>query len=601
MRTWPKTQASIRRISTVLNNVARIGAAVGCLAAVTVMVVMPSDLASQQRRHDRILILTPQPEDPQDSNYVREMTQHLRTRVQNKFRHKWQVIEQDVIEDLFVSSGFPANTIIGPEMVDQVGKSLQANGYMYGVLKRNGATPSATYRMVDVLRSGLSGWVTVQGQPGDPPRSFADRVADSLDNQVRAADLAKECNARRDRSDFDRARSSGERAFELYENHPSTAICLSYVFQALQYGVDSVVWAYEKATRGDSLLIDAWEDLAREYVRAGDTVNAVGAYQRLLANDPGNEEIRATVAMGYFTTGRPERGEEILDEGLQRDPENMRFIRLKQQMCLDSENWPCALEVSELIYERDTTRAGDMEFLSAIIGLATTVGDTAKMIRWYEEAYQVEPESQQLLIPYAGVLEAALGTDSAVFLYRKLAELNPTDIRYNLKVIEYEVGLFAIDTTAAVPLDMDELNRLDAMLQQFAQVNEGNDQMQTWVGGQYLGITQKIAQSQLNHPLAIEYAEKALSFDRTGALEAAGNFWLGFSLFFVTYEMDAAIMESKSCSDINVYERNLRRTIQALTAGRSISAETVDQFMPTLQQLSGRPAQFREYFKCGGS
>jgi tetratricopeptide (TPR) repeat protein len=223
------------------------------------------------------------------------------------------------------------------------------------------------------------------------------------------------------------------------------------------------------------------------------------------------------------------------------------------------------------------------------------------MIRWYEEALQVEPESQQMLIPYAAVLEEVQGTDSAMFVYRKLAELNPTDIRYNLKVIEYEVAQFEIDSTAAVPLDMAELERLDAMLLEFAQVNQGNDQMQTWVGGQFLGLTQKIAQSQLNHQLAIEYAEKALSYDRTGALEAAGNFWLGYSLFFVTTPMDAAIMESKSCGDINVYERYLGRAIQALRAGRSISPETVDQFLEYLQPMSERPAQFREYFKCGGS
>jgi tetratricopeptide (TPR) repeat protein len=581
-------------------NASHLRLSVATVAMATMFGVVPANAHAQQRQLDRIVILTPQPESPQDSNYAREMTEFLRTRVQNKFRHKWSVIGQDVIEDLLVSSGFPANTIIESAMVDQVARSLQAKGYMYGVLKRQGATPAAVYRMVDLTRSGLSGWMTVQGQPGDPPRAFADRVADSLDNQVRAADLAKECDARRDRSDFRRARASAERAYELYPNHPSSSICLSYVFQALQYGVDSVIWAYEKATRGDSLLISAWEDLAREYVRSGDTVNAVGAYERLLANDPGNAEIRSTVAMGYFTTGEPEKGTEILDEGLRRDPENMTFIRLKQQMCLDSENWLCALEVSEQIYERDTARVGNLEFLTAIIGLAGTVGDTAKMVRWYEEALVHDPESQQLLIPYAAVLEEAFGTDSALFVYRKLAELNPGDVRYATKVIEYEVGQFSIDTTAAVPIDNAELDRLDGLLQEFAQLNQDNDQMQTWVGGQYLALTQKIAQSQLDNEMAVEWAEKSLSYDRTGALQAAGNFWLGYALFFITTPMDAAIVESKSCPAIDVYERNLRRTREALTAGRSILPETVDQFLGYIQQLSERPAQFREYLKCSG-
>jgi hypothetical protein len=223
------------------------------------------------------------------------------------------------------------------------------------------------------------------------------------------------------------------------------------------------------------------------------------------------------------------------------------------------------------------------------------------MLRWHEEALAVEPESMQLLIPYAAIIEATFGSDSAMVVYRKLAELNPGDIRYATKVIEYEVAQFDIDTTAAVPIDTTELERLDGMLQEFAQMNAANDQMQTWVGGQYLGLTQKIAQSQLAHEMGVEWAEKALSYDRSGALNAAGNFWLGFSLFYITMPMDGAIQASESCSQIDVYERYIRRTRDALTAGRSISPQTVDSLMEYITQLAERPAVFREYFKCGGN
>ena len=76
---------------------------------------------------------------------------------------------------------------------------------------------------------------------------------------------------------------------------------------------------------------------------------------------------------------------------------------------------------------------------------------------------------------------------------------------------------------------------------------------------------------------------------------------MGYALFFITTPMDQAIVESESCSEIDIYERYLRRTAQALQAGRAISAETVDQFMGYIQQLTERPAQFREYYKCGGN
>ncbi len=570
--------------------------AVTSLGMAVLIGLMPANIEAQQRQLDRILILTPQPEDPQDSTYVREMTEFLRTRVQNKFRHKWTVIGTDVIEDLLVSSGFAANTIIEPAMVDQVARSLQARGYMYGVLKRQEATPLAVYRMVDVSRSGLSGWVTVHGQPGDPPRSFADRVADSLDNQVRAADFAKECNARRDRSDFNRARQSAGRAYELYPNHPSSSICLSYVFQATQQPADSVIWVYEKATRGDSLLISAWEDLAAEYQRAGDTLNAVGAFARLLAADPTDEQIRFSVAAGYMATHQTTEARAVIEEGLRRNPENLRFARLLQTACLEGQDWRCALEASERLYELDSTLVGNVEFYNGVFSLVQELGDSAAWLGWSNEAVTAVPTSIPFWQARAVLLEAMFGPDSALIAYQRLIELDSTDVRSTIKVLQAVGESFVVDTLS--PVDTATMTRIDELARKVISMSGGNGQLITVAGAEYLKAGTKLIQTQVDIELGIQWIERAMEHDPGDVFLNQSNFWLGYGLFFIATAMDGQIVESQSCAAIAGYDRVVRRGRQALTAGRSVSPETADQLLPVYEQLSARPQQFREAFKC---
>ncbi len=560
-------------------------------------IALPAAVEAQERTHDRILILTPQPAQSGDTNYVHDLTYQLRQRVQNKFRHKWQVIGSDKVQELFVSSGFSENTIIGPEMVEQVARSLQAHGFIYGTFWRNDATPMARYRMVDVSRSGLSGWMTVQGQPGDPPREFAERIADSLENQERAADFAKDCTARRDRSDFRGARDRADRAFQIYENHPSSAICVSYVFEATRQPQDSLIWAYEKAAAGDSLYMRAWEELARQYQRAGDTAGAVEAYARQLAANPGDADMRYATAAGYVATQNYDDALAVLDEGLARDPENLRFVELKVRACLEGENWGCALQASTRQYELDSTLAGNAEFYRGVSGLAIELADTAAMLYWSGEAVQYLSDNVSFWQQRAVLLEATGDADGAYEAFERLVELDSGNFRWKLKVATSMGEALVVDTIN--PLDTATINRIDGLLQDILTISQDSAIM-TAVGLEYLKGAQKIIQPQVDLDLGITWAENALANDPRGVLTTQANFWLGFALFFKATPLDQVIVESQSCARLGEYQTYLRRATEALNIGRSVSEETASQLLEYLSQLSARPQQFRESFCPGG-
>ena len=555
-----------------------------------------ADAVAQDRDHDRVLFLVPAPEQPEDSAWVLEMTDELRNKAQNKFRHKWQVIQKDVITELLISSGFDSTTIVGPDMAEQFARPLQAHAYIYGWLSRNGATPIARYRMVDVSRSGVSGWLTVMGQPGDPPNSFADRVVDSLENQVRAADKAKECNMRRDRSEFRRARDAADQAFEYYPDHPSTALCMSYVFQGMQAPNDSLIWVYEKSTRGDSLNMRAWADLARAYNRSGDTLGAMTAITMQLAANPSDTTLRYQLAAGKVFTGSYAEALEILEEGLRQNPESRLFMTLKVRACTEGEMWDCVLETQTQRYDLDSSMVGDTVFYPAMFALATQANDTTAMMRWASLAVQYQPDDMRFLQARGVLLRNAGHNDSALAVYEHIVELDPSNLNSVIFVVQAHGEAFTVDST--MPVDTEALAQLEGEIENLLSLSD-NPGIITTVGGEYLKLAQKFGQAGNAWPTVIQYAERALEHDPNGLLVAAANFWLGYGVFQVTVPMDAQIMEAQTCTGIDAYARNLRRATEALNLGHSVAPEAADQFLEYLGQLAERPEQFRASF-CGG-
>ncbi|MDJ0767073.1 MAG: hypothetical protein QNJ97_29130 [Myxococcota bacterium] len=440
--------------------------------------------------------------------------------------------------------------------------------------------------------------MTVLGQPGDPARTFADRIVDSLENQVRAADFAKECNMRRDRQEFRRARQAADRAYELYPHHPSTSQCLSYVFEGTQESADSVLWAYENWTRGDSLHMRAWENLAREAQRAGDTARAVAALSQQLAANPTDTIMRFQLAAGLHITGDFDRALVLVNEGLEQVPESIRFIRLKGQICLDQERLDCALEAWTQRYDLDTTMVGDTVFYRSMFMMASQIPDSSAMLAWSTRGLEYQPDLMAYLQARGALLRAGGFTDSALTVYEHIVELNPQDLNAVLFVTSENVSAFAasIDTTAG--LDEEALADIEGQINHLMTFAEQMPQIVTAVGGEYMKIVQRLAALQFEWGRVVSYSELALEHDPDGVLNAPANFFLGFGLFQTATAMDARIIAAESCSMIDPYERDLRRAHQAITVGRSVSEETAAQLLGILEQYLPRPEQLRASF-CG--
>src|SRR5438034_8778778 len=85
----------------------------------------------------------------------------------------------------------------------------------------------------------------------------------SSDLVVRAAEQARECEEQRKKSQFSKAVDAARKALAIEPNLPAAHICIATVYEAQHMPLDSLLAAYQRAAKGDSLNATAWENIAR--------------------------------------------------------------------------------------------------------------------------------------------------------------------------------------------------------------------------------------------------------------------------------------------------------------------------------------------------
>ncbi len=586
-----------------------IGSVVVVTAVAFGLLAMPQTAAAQRRRAqnlERMLVLPPVPADAADSAYVIELAAAVRDRLSGRVRNQITVISTELYCEALEASGFDCGFLPDESSGGQLAQFLRADSYATGSFERASSVPIVRMRLVDIGRSGIAGWLLAQGEAGQPAADFARVISDSLRNQVRAGQEARNCSQRRDRSDFRGARDRAERAFAMYPNHPSAAQCVAYVFEATEQPSDSLIWAYQKVVKGDSLLTRSWERLARLYFDVGDTLNAVEAFNSQLNVDPGNRLLRVQVVRMWVDLENHDRALSVIDEGLASSSENFELLQLRSTTCFGGEDWTCAVETLSRMYEASPDLVGDSIFYVQVIGAAELAADTAAQLRWTEEAVTRMPNALSFSRQRAGVLAGA-GDDAALAdAYANWAALDPTDSRPLLAQVGLMVEAFEVDTSVA-PLDMAALMEIQAMLTTIENMAPDDANTKRSLAVFYYQPAQKLTQGQVRPDIAMAWLEKAIQFDVDGRLGQAPNFFFGFATLLhlgkVFAEVQAAeapfredasntALRAELCAVLTRYQESIALGVQRMELGQSVSPEAAAQIMPGLRQHEGIAGQY---------
>jgi len=567
--------------------------------------IIPASAGAQTRPQaqqlDRLLVLTPVPVDPGDSILAVAVGDEFRSRLEGKTRRQMSVVPKDRIGEALEASGFSREAMLDPSASEQLARFLQADAYIVGRLEQNSA-PQAHLRMVDIRRTGLSGWVHFTAPTGATPKDIAEGLASQMDAQLRAASAARDCVDRRDRRDYSSAKDRARRAFEAVPNHPSAAMCLAIVFEAAREPVDSQIMALEMALKGDSIHTRTYEMLGRQYQVKGDTLKAAEIYQQQLAADPTDSRLRTGVVALLITQKQYEQARALVDEGLKANPTDVQALQLKVRACKDGSLWPCLLEANAALYELDSSLTGNAQFYLETFGAAQAANDTAAMLRWSGEAVRRVPDNVIFWRARANALKTAGQDDSALVAYERIAALDPSDIASPLQIAEIMMASVVIDTT--VPLDTARLAQVDALLSRIAALRTtpagGSSDTAVWtnVAARYLQPGAQLVQKRVSFPLGVYWLERAVKYDVSRQLSTQANFFLGLGYFFQLGEVDARLRETKSCAMVTQEADMVAKAKAAMTAGASLQQATANQILQYLGQYEGLIPSYKQSFKC---
>jgi tetratricopeptide (TPR) repeat protein len=594
------------------------------MLACTALVVVRGPAQAQlgiSRSNQQVLVLWPSllRVTPLDSVMAVQIGDQLREKLDVKERFRMRVPSRARICEILMSSGFRCPEPLDPENANRLASTMQVDAYLVGTYTHN-SKPKLHVRMVDLKRTGLAGWITVQGDTNWKADQFASVAVDSIDAFLRGAEAAHDCYDRLDHNDVKGAREKANDAFKIYPNQPAAALCLQRYFEAVHAPADSMIFALEKAVRGDSVNARSWDHLATAYADKNDNQKSIDARTHQLEADPRNQALRISVARGLIEVlKQPQQGIDVLDAGLAENPTDIQALRVKQDACVNAQMWKCALSSLTSLYEADTTVRGDSVFYAKVFGAAQALNDTTAMLKWSAEAVKFVPNSLTMWRARAAALKAAGRTDSALVAYQHILQYDTADVGVTLLVAQGLINGMVIDTVTA--LDTAKLNRADVLLTRVATLSR-DTMVRANVASLYANVGLKVAQTRKYNALSDSIMLKSLSYGLKGRATEPVNFFLGVHYFdpLQTTPGKPGIPDqiralathtpprnptpaeaAKGCELLGQELALIAKIRPAITVGMTMSAQTQGSGRSILQyltQLESQVPTIRTIFKC---
>ena len=566
-----------------------------------------------------VLVLPPMPGKGADSAFAIQLGDAIRKRMDGKLRLKLRVVTKEKMSEALGSSGFSPDAILDENGASQLARFVNVDAYITGRVDRN-SNPKVRLRLVDNRHSGLSGWLTVQAGAGQTLDDLVNMIVDSVDQQVKAAEQARDCLERRDKQEYGSALDRASRAFRIYPNHPATAMCVSTIYDATKAPPDSQIAILKRAVAGDSLLTRAWEGLARQYQLKADSAAWADAVIHGLAIDPTDMRKRLAAAALLYQIKQYPRAVGLIDEGLDRNPGDATSLQLKSRACFEGQMWHCAVEAMGQRFEADSAVRGDSLYLRQLLAAAQATNDSngvknwarldakaktyyqlqpdrAASLKWTGVAVQRFPKSASFWRARASALKDDGKVDDAVAAYQKVAELDPKDVGSRIAAAQLLIDGVKIDST--VPLDTARLRRADEVLQQVAGSTQ-DDNVKMNIAALYFQPATKMVQGRVRPDLAIELLDKAKANDVKKTLTTQANFFQGLAYAFNLSNAfnTQAIIAAKDCKGVSALAEYVGKLKAAMTAGASVQQSTADQVLKNMAGLDDFIPKAKKAWKC---
>lgn len=577
-------------------------------------------LPAPQQPSERLLILPLMWSTSADSAGAIALSDAVRDRVAQLVKNKVMVVPKAKLCEALGQSGFACNGLLDDQQAKQLARFLQVHAYITGSYGKSDAL-NADVQMVDIASSGMSGRFVMSNAAQAP---LAEAIAQRLASVVRVSEPVRNCTDARRTGNFARARAEAQKALALDPNSAGAWLCIATIYEAQRMPVDSVIAATNRGLKGDSCNAAALEKLASAYQQKGDTTAAGEAYVRQLCAEPRNAQKRLAVVQLLRQMKKPDRGVQVLDEGLKITPGDPQLLEMKLTICTESSNYRCAADVWLTRLERDTALQVDTNSLKPAIGAAQQAADTQALDKITAMASRRFPNNVAFIRARAAALELAGKPDSAMVYYKKALTLEPNDVGTSLQIAKAIVDAAVWDTAAANRIPKADTAAQRRAREPFVQkVDSAKPYLRPGINSP--DSTQKLAAAVIMltggsklaqagaYPAAYQWLDSLLSiigYQPRAAADTLGpkhqvrinaSFWYGLSSVLTLNGPYQAMTKAKGaarCVDArDVFDR-LTRTKAALQLGRRVHPPTADQMLGFVAQYEKAKGQVQAAFKC---
>src|SRR2546429_6303326 len=219
--------------------------------------------------------------------------------------------------------------------------------------------------------------------------------------------------------------------------------------------LDSLLAAYQRAFKGDSLNATAWENIASLYQQKGDTLKAIDARIHELAGEPQNAQLRLGIAELLRQQKQYARAKSILDEWLARNPGDQRASDFRLRICIEGELWRCVLDGFVDVAKNDSSKLGDSSVIKPALGAAQQVADTEKLLYFSHAAVKHFPKSAAFWKALGSAFDMKSQKDSSLWAYKQALALDASDMSSALLIAKTIVDGATFDTAQATKLKSD--------------------------------------------------------------------------------------------------------------------------------------------------
>ena len=586
----------------------------GCVATAA-----PAQVSYQaQQPTQKLLVLPLAPKSGADSAFSIAVTDVARDKLAGMARYKVQVIPKPKLCEALKASDYPCDVLLDETQANQLGRFLSVNAYTIGTLERSGGTIAATIRVRDIGSSGMAALFTLSSSNPGTAASVGEAIAQRLNTVVRAGEQARECEEQRKKSQFSKALDAARKAMAIEPNLPAAHICIATVYEAQHMPLDSLLAAYQRAAKGDSLNATAWENIAHVYQQKGDTLKAIDALTHELAGEPHNIQLRLGIAELLRQQKQYERAKAILYDGLAKNPNEQRFLEFRQRICIEGELWRCVLDGFVEQIKNDSSKAADSTVLKAALGAAQQLSDTQRLLFFSRTAVAHFPKSAAFWKALGSAYDLKGQKDSSVWAYKQSLKLDPTDVKASLLVARGIVEGSTWDTAQANKLKSDTAglralrnafaDRLDSAKTYLAPALSSPDSTDRLSAAVFmLTAGSKLAQAGA-YDRAYPWLDQLLQLvaQRTPAdtvgprqqIRLQASFWYGVSSVASLSGPWSAMTKSKGCSEAKAISDRLARTKDALVFGARVHPPTANAMLQNVAKFEAVMPQVKKQFKC---